>query len=86
MGFPTQAWVFAFYAESCGGCCDGGTWEVQAVDETPDCINIDFQGIGCSIIACDGPAECACAVLVAVPQTDKPICVNGNGPLTCPWP
>ena len=80
-----QVWAFAFYAHYCGACC-GGAWKVQSVEETPDCISIEIQEI-CDSAECDGNAECACVVLVTVPQTDKPICGSSGYPdFTCPSP
>ena len=80
-----QAWVFAIYRIYCGACCVGGTWEVQSAEETHDCIRVEIQKVGCSTVECNGPASCACIVLVTIPQADKPFCLNESGPGTCPY-
>jgi hypothetical protein len=76
-----QVWAFAFYAHYCSGCC-WGTWEVTSLEETPDCISIEIQHIGCGS-ECDELATCACTVLVTIPQADKPVCVNGSPAYPC---
>jgi hypothetical protein len=81
----SQVWAIGFYEAYCMGCC-GATWKVQSVEETPDCISIEIQHIGCGP-ECDGDASCACVVLVTVPQADKPICGSPGFPdFTCPSP
>jgi hypothetical protein len=77
----SQVWVVAVHSHHCGGCC-GGTWEVQAVVETPDCISIEIQAVGCTP-PCDGDAICACAVLVTVPPEDKQICHENPPYIPC---
>jgi hypothetical protein len=79
----SQVWVIAIYQRFCTACC-GGSWEVQSVEETPDCISIEIQQ-NCNPAECDGNANCACAVLVTIPQADKPVCVFGWEPVPCPW-
>ena len=80
-----QVWAIGFYEAFCDGCC-WGTWEVTLIEETPDCISIEIQEI-CGSAECDGFADCACAVLVTVPQADKPICGSPGYPdYTCPSP